>query len=200
MGELIYVVLTSIGGTTVVVGALSAFLGKIWADRITRKEQHEYDRRFHEISSKYEVQLNLFKAESLRYSDSQFTHYNNLWISLCDLRRAAEDLWAEATSEKVRRFAKQVHETRLQAEKSALVLEEGHYRNLIGLLATFEEFQFGKKHLVELRNRPAATQDVDQYAIRDAIFTNSQHRNAYNIFIEELRKHFKRQLRGGEHG
>lgn len=183
MGEVLIAAIAASGGTAIVVGGLAAFLGKLWADRIERLAQQRFD---------------LMKADLTRYSDSQFSHYNTLWASLCDLKKSAEDLWEIATAIKVEKFANQVKETKLQIEKSALLLEEDHYNKLIEAIEIFENFQFGKMRLIELRGDSQKIEGLAALAIRDLIENNGQHRSAYSNYLVELRNHLKSKIRGAQ--
>lgn len=194
-GAAILQFLGAVGTASAVLFGLSSWLGKVWASRILASEQAKYAQALHEATARYDQQLAIAKAAIDRYSESQFARYGELWQSLCELRAAGDDLWESASPEKVRKFAKQVRDTRLSVQKSALILTEGHYDGLLSALDSFDQFNLGKTNLARLRSRPR-DQDYDEYSIREAIEHNGQVRDDYNRKLETLRVHLKKQIGG----
>jgi hypothetical protein len=179
----------------VVLFGLSSWLGKLWASRILAGEQAKYAEALHEATGRYDQQLEIAKAAINRYSESQFERYGALWQSLCELRAASDDLWETASPEKVRKFAKQVRDTRLSVNKSALILTEEHYDGLLSALDSFDQFNLGKINLVRLRSHPAEL-SYNEYSVREAIDRNGRVRDEYVKKLEVLRVHLKRQIGG----
>jgi len=87
--RLILAALASVGGAGAIILWLSTWLGKIWAASII--ESLRQGDRIELENIKY--RLDLLKTTSLRYSKEQLTLYNKLWILLCDLKFAADNLW-----------------------------------------------------------------------------------------------------------
>ena len=189
-------IFTAIGGTAVVIAGLSNWLGKVWATRIAKKESQKFQIEFDAIKREKDHLFDTLKAASFRYSDSQFGLYNELWRSLVDLKSSGDGLWEQASPKKVREFADQVKETSDAIERSALLIEDGHYQKLKNIIRQFEAFQFGKQKLVDLRNRNVHGQNVDEYEIRHAIDDNRQRKEDFTALLNELRSHFKRQISG----
>ena len=189
--------LGAIGTATVIVFGLSTWLGKVWAARILASDQAKYAQALHETTAKYDQQLEIAKSSINRYGELQFARYGDLWESLCDLRVAGDDLWESASAEKVRKFAKQVRDTRLSVQKAALILTEEHYAGLLSALDSFDEFMVGKTNLVRLRSYPKEL-DNDESLIRDAVDRNGQIRASYSKKLEDLRVHLKRQIGGSQ--
>jgi hypothetical protein len=195
MAAVILQFLGAVGSAGAILFGLSSWLGKVWASRILAVEQVKYARALHEATAKYDQQLEIAKTAINRYSESQFARYDELWQPLCELRTAGDDLWEAASPEKVKRFAKQVRDTRLSVQKSALILTEEHYRGLLSALDSFDQFKLGKSNLVRLRSHPRE-QAYDEYSIRESIEHNGQLRESYSRKLETLRVHLKKQIGG----
>ena len=133
----------------------------------------------------------------LRYSESQFDIYRELWGSLCELKLTTDDLWIKATPENVARFSEQLNKTRFWLEKSSLFIEDEHYNRLKGVFDEFEMFLVGKENLVELRNEPGITDQELRNRTREIVAGNRWHRDHFTETLTELRSYFKQHIRGG---
>lgn len=73
--EIVTTLLTSLGGATVIVGALAHFLGKVWADRIANQALAKYDRELEVVKSSNKLILENFinKAEIELKEREQFS-------------------------------------------------------------------------------------------------------------------------------
>jgi hypothetical protein len=92
-----------VGGATVVLAALSAFLGKVWAERIARREGEARDRRIGDLKAQIDQQAAELKAKldasvqrTVHVSKLQFEHeyqiYRSAWEILFALRQATLSL------------------------------------------------------------------------------------------------------------
>jgi len=88
-----------LGGSAVLLAALSAFLGKIWINRIANKESQQREQRIAEVRSKLEQQNSELNARldasiqrSVFVDKLQFEHeysvYKQAWEALYELRKA----------------------------------------------------------------------------------------------------------------
>jgi hypothetical protein len=189
-------ILTAIGGTAVVIVGLSSWLGKVWATRIANQEAHKFQIQFDAIKREKNLLFEALKSAILRYSDKQFALYNELWRSLCELKASADDLWEEVNFQKVKTFAKQVKEAKDAIERNALLIEDHHYTRIKRIISQFEEFEFEKKRLVDLRSMSARSNDLDPYTIRNTIENNRQIKDQYTQLLVDLCQNFKSQIRG----
>lgn len=94
--EIATAIVFSLGGPSLLVIALSTWLGKVWAARVLEKDRLKY----HSELEKYKSGLDKAKVSFLRFSDYQFKLYNDLWNSLMDLRLAGESLWSDLNEAK----------------------------------------------------------------------------------------------------
>ncbi|MCP3852789.1 MAG: hypothetical protein GY694_21560 [Gammaproteobacteria bacterium] len=189
-------IFTAIGGTAVVIAGLSNWLGRVWATRIASEESQKFQLKFDAIKREKDHLFDSLKSASFRYSDSQFGLYNELWRSLVDLKTSADSLWEQVSAKKVKDFSIQVKETSDAIERSALLIEDDHYQKLKNIIKQFEDFQFGKQRLVDLRNHLVHQNDVDENEIRYTIDDNRQRKEEFTALLNELRTHFKKQISG----
>ena len=120
----------SLGGGAVIVFAFSSWLGKVWAKRILEKEKHQYAAELERIKTELKLQLEITKSVTLRYSENQFSRYNELWMALCNLKQAGENLWDQATRKNLSHFARELTNAEGKVDQSFLFVEEDHYRGL----------------------------------------------------------------------
>ncbi len=199
-------IVISVGGTSAIVVALAKWFGDRLANKLLEKDKAKYQQELEGLKTKYQQELEIKKTELekskllfLRYSEHQFTLYNQLWKSLCDLKQIGEELWERAEPQKVKSFSKQLRTTKLTVEKSALLIEDNHYKDLIEILDKFGRFEIGKLTLITLRNRHAhelADYGVDEYEIRRVIDQNGQTKQEFITMVDRLAISFKQQIRG----
>jgi hypothetical protein len=85
-------VIAALGGGGAIVLGLSNYVGQLLAKRYEERIKAKFQ---NEINA-YQLQLDIIKQVTIRYSDKQFEHYGKLWASLYDLKLLADDLWQEA--------------------------------------------------------------------------------------------------------
>lgn len=196
MNDIALSIMGSVGGSAVLIAGLSNWLGKVWANRILESDKKKYQEEIELLKKQYEVHFDGLKAVLLRYSESQFDIYRELWGSLCELKLTTDDLWIRATPDNVSRFSDQLNKTRFWLEKSSLFIEDEHYQRLKGVFDDFEQFLFGKENLIELRNDPAISDDELRYRTRDIVEGNRWHREHFTQTLAELRGYFKEHIAG----
>ncbi len=199
-------IVVSVGGTSAIVLALAKWFGDRLANKLLEEDKAKYQEELEGLKTKYQTELETKKTELeksktifLRYSEHQFNLYNDLWKSLCDLKHIGEGLWERAEIQKVKDFSKQLKTTKLTVEKSALLIEDNHYKDLIKILDNFGKFEFGKMTLISLRNRQA--HELENYGVNDGeirrvIDRNRQTKQEFVSLVENLSNEFKRQIKG----
>ncbi len=196
MENLALTILSSVGGTALLVAGLSNWLGKVWADRILEKDKAKYQKELEKIKRDYEVHFEGVKAVLLRYSENQFDIYRQLWASLCELKLAADNLWAMANLDRIADFSNQLNKTKFWLEQSSLFVEDIHYHRLNNTFISFEDFLFGKGMLLGLRNDPTLTKAEAEERIRTTIQNNRYCREQFTTTLSELREYFKAHISG----
>lgn len=199
-------IVISIGGTGVVVFALAKWFGERLANKLLEKDKAKYQHELEGVKNKYQEELEAKKTELeksktlfVRYSEHQFKLYNELWKSLCDLKHVGEELWGHANSSTVKKFSKQLQMTKSIVEKSALLIEDLHYSELIRILDAFGDFEVGKLRLITLRNKNVHELEKDginEHEVRRVIEGNRQIKDDFNEMVFGLSTSFKSQIRG----
>ncbi len=199
-------IVISVGGTTAIVLAISKWFGDRLATKLLEKDRSKYQRELEALKTKFQSELEIKKTELekskslfIRYSEHQFNLYNDLWKSLCDLKHIAEELWEKAEPKLIKKFSKQLRETKLTVEKSALLIEDGHYKSLITILDKFGNFEIGKLKLVNLRSK--TFHEMNEYGVRDfeikrVIEHNRLTKKEFVQLTEKLSSAFKTQIKG----
>ena len=212
--ELFGKIVALVGGAGFVICAFSAFLGNIITNCLLAKNKAKYDKELEDFKNKHQDELEemklrysqeleaykhaLDRTKTLfaRYSEKQFTLYNDLWKSLCDLRDCADLLWDNVTKPNVTKFVKQLKKTISEVEKNRLILEEEHYTQLTRLFIELKEFGVGKKGLLDFSDENNL--DGNEFEnFRRIIESNSRIKNQYNIIIDNVCKDFRIQIKEG---
>jgi hypothetical protein len=203
-------ILASTVTTTVLIGAFT-WLARTWIkERLSQSIKHEYDLdlekyksdlsatnsvEIEKLKARIGTEYEIVKASMLRYSEKQFELYNDLWASLCDLEISVKNLWETADITNLRKLSQQVHDTRLKIRKSALLIEDGHYKELNCILSEFESFQFGKQLLIDLRTANRYNDYcTDDFYIRNVISDNEDKMNMLVQLLSDMMNCLKRQI------
>lgn len=200
MGTLVFTILSTVGGTTIIVGILQ----KLLINGISEMQKHSNVKAIEEIKKthaeslknldfKYQREIENHKItlkNYVRYSDEQFKLYNEFWSSLLDLKQKADDLWENANNENLFPFANQLKETKIKVEKARLFIEIDHYRNLKRILELYSEYSVGKTNLISLRRN----RNIERSEINELIRSNQSAKYQYDILMEEIFASLKQQI------
>jgi gas vesicle protein len=129
-----------------------------------------------------------------RYNQWQFKIYKSLWGNLYDLQVSADELWNEATNETLEAFADQLEKTKTVVGQNKPFIEEKHRKELDSLIEAFENFEFHKEKLIDLKKR-LEYRNVPMHEIREVIAQNRQTRDKYNELVKQLEISIRNQLR-----
>ena len=130
-----------------------------------------------------ETKSDLEKAKSqfLRYSEKQFDLYNDLWRVLLYTKLQADELWENAIPEKIPSFSEQIKLTKTAINDNLLLIEEEHYNKLMALIKQFEQFQFGKVRLIDIRRNPGENPEtISTMDTRQTIELNKKTKDNYD--------------------
>lgn len=192
-----------------IINAIIIGILTLWSKSCTDKKLEEYKSFANKELKNYEFknQNDLEKVKSdlalnlelsKRYSLEQFKLYNELWMSLYDLKIRGDKLWEVASVNNVKAFAEQLKKTENQIDCHSLLIEDQHYLNLKELINGFYQFKFGKTALFELRNNnsnnPDSQPPIEQ--IKEVIYQNKDLKDNYSSLLVYLKEDFKRQIRG----
>jgi len=196
--------LISMGGATVVIVGLSKWFGDFLSKRLLDNYNNKHNKELESIKGKYNKELEetktaLEKAKSqfLRYSEKRFDLYNDLWRVLLYTKLQADELWKNAIPEKIPSFSEQIKLSKTAINDNLLLIEEEHYDKLMELLKQFEQFQFGKVRLVDIRRRPGGNPEkISLFETRQTIDLNKRTKDNYDKLIMEIGKTFRNQIKG----
>lgn len=173
-----------------------------WSKSCTDKKLKEYNNDLETVKSDLALNLEISK----RYSLEQFKLYNELWMSLYDLKITGDNLWEFADKKNVKAFAEQLKKTENQIDRHSLLIEDQHYSNLKNLINNFNQFKFGKTTLVEFRKNNTNNYDSDinldqinnviNHQINTVINQNKELKDKYSSLLVLLKEDFRRQIRG----
>lgn len=196
--------LISMGGATVVIIGLSKWFGDFLSKRLLDDYNNKHSKELEGIKGKYgkeleetKTALEKTKSQFLRYSEKQFDLYNDLWRVLLYTKLQADELWEDAIPEKIPSFSEQIKLTKTAINDNLLLIEEDHYGNLMELIKQFEQFQFGKVRLVDIRRKPGENADnISAFETRQTIDLNKKTKDNYDKLIMDIGKSFRNQIKG----
>lgn len=198
--------IVSIGGSSVVVIALAKWFGDFMSHRLLDSYNNKHENELEALKSKYANELEETKSELektklqfVRYSEKQFELYNDLWKVLLYTKQQADMLWQKADPSQIPAFSEQIRQTRRAIDDNLLLIEEEHYNKLIQLIEQFEQFQFGKLRLVEVRSQFDNGEDQIEISKSDTqktIKINRKTKDKYDTLIMDIGKSFRKQIKG----
>ena len=108
-------------------------------------------------------------------------------------------LWQKADPSQIPSFSEQIRLTRNAISDNLLLIEEEHYNKLIQLIEQFEQFQFGKSKLIDIRTQledgtlvPVISKEEAQKTINK----NKKTKDKYDELIMDIGKSFRMQIKG----
>ena len=190
--------IVSIGGASVVVVALAKWFGGFLSNRLLDSYNNKHERELETLTNKYANELEKTKLLFARYSEKQFELYNDLWKVLLYTKQQADMLWEKAEPSQIPAFSEQIRLTRNAINENLLLIEDEHYKKLIKLIGQFEQFQFGKQKLIDIRaqgNDNMASQ-ITKGEARETINQNRKTKENYDNLIMDIGKSFRTQIKG----
>ena len=192
-------------GSSVVIVALAKWFGGFLSSRLLDSYNNKHETDLENLKNKYakeleETKSSLEKAklQFVRYSEKQFELYNDLWKVLLYTKQQADMLWEKAEPAQIPAFSEQIRLTRNAINDNLLLIEEDHYNKLIMLITQFEQFQFGKQKLFDVRihSDEEQIQSITQEEIRTTIRHNMKTKENYDILIMDIGRSFRNQIKG----
>lgn len=192
----------SVGGAGVVILGLAKWFGGFLSNRLLDSYNNKHETELESLKNKYANELEKTKNELektklqyIRYSEKQFELYNDLWKVLLLTKQQADMLWQQEEPSQVPAFSEQIRLTRNAVNNNLLLIEEEHYKKLILLIEQFEQFQFGKLKLIDIKN----SSQQDKITKTDAQITirkNKKTKDTYDSLIMDIGKSFRNQIKG----
>lgn len=131
-----------------------------------------------------------------KFADEKFDAYNNTWKSLQALRLTGDDLWEQATAERVLKFANQLRATKQLVYEGELYFQETDRQALLRVLKALGEFNLGKERVVDLFTQHDAEFVANELGeiVRQQIQENRAAKEQYETILDQIRVSFKQQL------
>ena len=202
--EITSAIILSFGGSSVILIGLSTWLGKVWANRLLEKDRLKYNSELETTKAKYEKQLETYKlqlekSKSLffRYSEHQFTLYNELWRLLYKLKLLVNELWDQANFKNLRAFALHFEKTIDSVEKHSLLIEDKHHDKLNAIFNTLNKFKVNKETIVKLKDikEEDIKPDHNSATIPRYVAQNNESKKQFEALLKILERDFKKQIR-----
>ncbi|WP_066219768.1 hypothetical protein [Formosa haliotis] len=204
--EILGAVFVSLGGSTVIILGLSKWFGDVFAQKLILGFKNRHEKDLEDLKSGYQkelestkVELDKAKSQFLRYTEKQFELYNDLWKVLLYTKNQADSLWEVANPDQIPSFSEQIKLSKDAIDDNMLLIEESHYEKLMVLIKQFEQFQFGKIRLVDLRGQTPEEiieLGLTKEQIQQTIGLNKSIKDNYDNLIMEIGKTFREQIKG----
>ena len=190
--EIVTTVLASAGGSAIVDG-WGGWLGKVWIGRILETQRAENARELELVKS----HLELIRNQVRRNSDAQFELCQDLCGHLADLKNVGDNLWEHASRDQLQHFVVALGKARIATNRGRLILPEEQYQQLQSAFRAFEEFQFGKVRLIELRSSDQYDEVFRGNAeadVRSQVHQNGAAKERYERLLDQILRQFRSQL------
>ena len=204
--KLVTAFIVSIGGSSAVIVGLAKWFGDFMSHRLLDTYNNKHECELEALKSKYaneleetKNELEKTKLQFARYSEKQFELYNDLWRVLLYTKQQADMLWQKADPSQIPAFSEQIRQTRRAIDDNLLLIEEEHYNKLILLIEQFEQFQFGKLKLVEIRlqlGNDESRPEISPAEAKATIEANKRTKDKYDKLIMDIGKSFRKQIKG----
>lgn len=195
----------SVGGSGVIIIALAKWFGGFISSRLLDSYNNKHETELENLKSKYaeelertKTDLEKAKLQFVRYTEKQFELYNALWKVLLYTKQQADMLWEKADPAQIPGFSEQIRLTRNAVNDNLLLIEEEHYEKLVKLIGQFEQFQFGKQKLIDVRSdsNECAEPLISAEEMRRVINRNKKIKENYDALIMDIGRSFRSQIKG----
>lgn len=198
------------GGGALIIGILTLLFKTSIKKEIERSIDYSYDKKLenHKAQIKKDNDLEIKRIESQlnqqvenarlylsQYSQKQFEYYNELWISLAELKFSMDKLWENADIKNLKDLVSKHKTASNKRILNAVLLEPRHFEECGHLLEQIERFQFGKQSLIGLRKRNYI-QNVSEEQINDVILSNGNILADFSDYLDQFRLCIQRQIKG----
>lgn len=188
-------IITSIGGAGLIIVALSSWLGNVWAKRILEKDKLKYQLELENVKNQLQSEAQKQQLVFSLYFEGQFKIYNDLWLSLSELKEKVDILWDDASKKNLISFMKSLQKSKRQIMNSALLIEKNHYEDILEHLITLENYELGKEGVIRARNIKLHD-SVDNGDIQILVEMNAKSREQITEFTEIMLDKMRTQISG----
>ncbi|MEK4245297.1 hypothetical protein MKZ20_08130 [Psychrobacillus sp. FSL K6-2684] len=164
--------------------------------KLIEEMKNEYAKNLEVVKKEHQIDIEKHKISLqsyLHFSDIQFSLYNKLWSSLCDLKNSADELWEEANENNLFMFISELKNTKNVIIKNSLILEEDHYKRLMKIIENFSSYQVGKERIIKLKKNSLIQQYVIKH-INELTTSNRGNKENYEELMKEIAIIFKSHI------
>jgi hypothetical protein len=104
---------------------------------------------------------------------------------------------ARVSREELEIFSKILTNARFAANRGRLILLENHYQKLQNIFDSFENYQIGKKRLIEIRTKEEFDENYGMESernIHQQIRANEKNKHEYEELLDQILRDFRKQL------
>ncbi|PKA25331.1 hypothetical protein [Leptospira levettii] len=194
-------IITAFGGLTAFTIGFGAWYAKILSEKMIEKEKLKNSLEIEQL--KASLQLN-FQKQSFSYAifhETQFKIYNELWVSLTDLRVNMDKLWEDVTNHTLQLFVRSLKRAKDSIINSALLIDEDHYIEFLKLINHFENYYVGKETLLNLRINRLRDNNIlnlNVTQIDRIIEDNRMIKNEIQLLIDRIKGEMHRVVKGNK--
>jgi len=199
-------------GSTAIIGIMVYLFRSALKRGIEKSIDYSYDKRLEtykaDLKQVNDLELKnienqlTYKLESAKlylsqYSQKQFGLYNDLWLSLVELKYSIEKLWTErANIPNLKVLVKKHSMAKRERLKNAILLEPRHYEELGLLLDVIEQFQVGKERIIDLRRENERYNRINEDDIDQIVIENGELKTQFDDFLVQFRISIQLQIKG----
>lgn len=136
------------------------------------------------------------ETERFKY---QYKLYTEVWVSLYDLKKIADNLWENPEVTLLYLFANKLQESQDMINRNDLLLETFLIEKLNILFSKFWEFRLGKAKLINIYQKENSNSYENIRTISDKdvewiINDNKELKNDYDVLIKEIKQSVQSKL------
>jgi hypothetical protein len=191
-------IITAIGGLGVLVIAFGSWYAKLLSDKIIEKERFKNDLEIAKLKANLQFSNQSQSISNALFHETQFKIYNELWVSLTDLKINMDQLWENVSNQTFQSFVSSLRKAKDSIINSALLIDEDHYLEFMKLINYFENYQVGKEKLLNFRvNRLRYDiPNLNLNKIESIIEDNRVNKNEIQLLIVQIKSEMQKVVRG----
>lgn len=193
MNEILHFFLVGVGGAGVVILGLSAWIGKVLAEKLSEADKGRHARDL----ELYRAMIQQNNNQRQRISDATFNLYMDVYGRLQDVKTIADRLWDRASRDHLIAFISTLDNVRIAINRGRLILRPEHYQRLSELLTVFESYELGKKRLIDIRTEGEMDENLSidgEEHVRSQIHQNAQAKEEYSKILDEVAVYFRQEI------
>jgi hypothetical protein len=182
-----------------IVGAAIFFLLQIAVKWFTSLDIEGVRFRNAQTSNRERIMLKALQDRRAYIGIERYNRYRETWEALEGVSGAAENLWIKATQKKLELFSDKVGRAQSAVGQARPLLRDEYYNQVQKALATFTEYGYGKRRLIDMRGTslPLLADESVQSSPQECetqIEENRRIRQEYDWLLEEICLQWRRDI------